>query len=51
MPLSVLIQVVCVLVLVAAGTMMMVVGAFGSGLGCLLVSGTWFWRLYRDDNP
>jgi hypothetical protein len=50
-PLSVLIQIVCVVALVSLGTMLVVVGAFVSGGVCLLGSGIWFWRLYRDGEP
>ncbi|MBV6760570.1 hypothetical protein [Rhodococcus opacus] len=47
----VLLQLVCVLALVSVGTMLVVVGAVGSGLVCLLGGGFWFWRLYRDSVP
>ncbi|WP_283293533.1 hypothetical protein [Rhodococcus sp. IEGM 1351] len=50
-PLTVLVQIACVVALVSVGTMLMVVGALGSGLVCLLGSGVWFWRLYRDSGP
>ncbi|KAF0961853.1 hypothetical protein MLGJGCBP_05079 [Rhodococcus sp. T7] len=50
-PLTVLVQIACVVALVSVGTMLVVVGALGSGLVCLLGSGVWFWRLYRDSEP
>lgn len=48
---SVLLQLGCVIALVSVGTMLMVIGAVGSGLVCLLGAGIWFWRLYRDSEP
>ena len=45
-PRSVLFQLMCVLALVAVGTMLLAVGAFGSGLICLVGGAIWFWRLY-----
>ncbi|GAF46973.1 hypothetical protein RW1_035_01200 [Rhodococcus wratislaviensis NBRC 100605] len=47
MPRSVLLQLVCVLALVALGTMLLAVGSFGSGLIGLVGGAIWFWRLYR----
>lgn len=50
-PLSVLVQIACVVAMVSVGTMLVVVGALGSGFVCLLGGGVWFWRLYRDSGP
>ncbi len=33
--------------LAALGTMLLVVGALGSGIVMLAVTAVWFWRLYR----
>ncbi|MDH6288084.1 hypothetical protein [Rhodococcus opacus] len=46
-PRSVLLQLVCVLALVALGTMLLAVGSFGSGVIGLVGGAIWFWRLYR----
>ncbi|WP_043826659.1 hypothetical protein [Rhodococcus opacus] len=35
--------------LAAVGTMLMLVGAIGSGGACVAASVVWFWRLYRAD--
>ncbi|MCQ4120713.1 hypothetical protein [Rhodococcus tibetensis] len=50
-PRSVLIQLGSVVALMAVGTMLVLVGAFGGGFACLLGGGIWFWRLYRDSEP
>jgi len=47
MPVSVLVQIAVVVVLVSFSTMLVAVGAFGSGFVGLLGSGVWLWRLYR----
>ena len=44
---SVLVQLAFVVVLVALSTMLVAVGAFGSGFAGLVGSGGWLWRLYR----
>ncbi|NLE82399.1 MAG: hypothetical protein GX610_23050 [Rhodococcus sp.] len=48
MPTRTAVQVVCLTALVAVGTMLLLVGAFGSGGLCLAGSAFCFWRLYRD---
>lgn len=46
-PVSVLVQLAFVVVLVSFSTMLVAVGAFGSGVVGLVGSGVWLWRLYR----
>ncbi|MFM1725240.1 MULTISPECIES: hypothetical protein [Rhodococcus] len=48
MPTRVAVQVACVTALAALGTMLVVVGALGSGAVCLGGAICWFWYLYRD---
>ncbi|WP_368680667.1 hypothetical protein [Rhodococcus opacus] len=48
MPPPARVQICCVVALVSVGTMLVLVGALGSGFVCLLGGGVWFWRLYRD---
>jgi hypothetical protein len=33
--------------LAAVGTMLLLVGAIGTGGACVAASAVWFWRLYR----
>jgi len=47
-PTRVAVQVACVTALAALGTMLVVVGALGSGVVCLGGAICWFWYLYRD---
>jgi hypothetical protein len=50
-PLTVFLQIAYVVVLVSVGTMLVVIGAFGSGGVCLVGSSLWFWRLYHYSEP
>ncbi|MGF7121955.1 hypothetical protein [Rhodococcus sp. BE178] len=47
-PTRIAVQVACVAALVSVGTMLLLVGAYGSGSLCLFGAVFWFWRLYRD---
>ncbi|WP_176225042.1 hypothetical protein [Rhodococcus sp. 1168] len=40
-------QLTVIMGLAALGTMLLVVGALGSGIVILAVTAEWFWRLYR----
>ncbi len=47
-PTRIAVQVACVVALGSVGTMLMLVGAYGSGALFLVGAVFWFWRLYRD---
>ncbi|AHK35937.1 hypothetical protein OPAG_06768 [Rhodococcus opacus PD630] len=47
MPLRTILQLVGLIALSALGTMLVAVGAFGSGGLCLAGAAWWFWRVYR----
>ena len=46
-PLSLVLQSICILVLIGLATMLMLVGAYGSGAVCGLAGLGWFWKVYR----
>jgi len=50
MPFSLILQLTGVVALSALGTMLVAVGALGSGGLCLAGAAWWFWRLYRTDD-
>ena len=50
MPFSLILQLTSVVALSALGTMLVAVGALGSGGLCLAGAAWWFWRLYRTDD-
>ncbi|MFD6059066.1 hypothetical protein [Rhodococcus wratislaviensis] len=47
---SVVLQLAGLIALSAFGTMLLAVGAFGSGGLCLAGATWWFWRLYRTSD-
>ncbi|GGF93358.1 hypothetical protein GCM10007304_04040 [Rhodococcoides trifolii] len=47
MPLALVLQSLCILALIGAATMLVLVGAYGSGAVCGVVGLGWFWKVYR----
>lgn len=47
MPLALVLQSICIVVLIGLATMLMLVGAYGSGAVCGVAGLGWFWKVYR----
>ncbi|MGU3437929.1 hypothetical protein ACNHUS_33580 [Actinomycetes bacterium M1A6_2h] len=48
MSFALVLQSLCILVLIGLATMLMLVGAYGSGAVCGVAGLGWFWKVYRE---